>query len=307
MSPTGPLASPSSILLATDLGARCDRALARAVMLARHWNARLVAVTVAPSERSTELRRELLPSPAWARPGTPAQDAERELRRDLDDCGAGVEDVEVEVHVESGEVGPALLHAAERHRCDLIVTGIAKGGPLLSSLPGATIRWLSRHAPQPLLVVRGRPRHAYRHIAFASDFSTPAGHALAVAARWFGDTATAGALVHGADVPMLGLVEAGTRREELIADTLDEALEQARTTLDASGLPALLRGNVVPVVEHMEPARLIREYVRSRDADLVSVGSHGRSMLSDVLLGSVAQRILESAHCDVLLVRRPAG
>lgn len=294
-------AAPTSILLATDLGARCDRALSRAVMLARHWNARLVAVTVAPSERSSELSRELLPPPAWARPGTPADDAERELRRDLDDCG-----VEFEVHVESGEVGPALLRAAERHRCGIIVTGIAKGGLLSPSLPGSTIRWLSRHAPQPLLVVRGRPRQLYRHIAFASDFSTPAGHAHTLAAAWFGDTATAGALVHGADVPMLGLVDAGTRREELIAGMISEARKQALAALAGSGLPALLCGNVVPVVEHMDPARLVQEYVRSRDADLVSVGSHGRSALSDVLLGSVARRILETVRCDLLLVHRSA-
>lgn len=295
-------ARPSSILLATDLGARCDRALARAVMLARQWDARLVAVTVAPSEASSQMRRELLPPPAWARPGTPAQDAERALRRDLDDCG-----VDAEAHVESGRVGPALLRAAAHHGCGLIVTGIAKGGPLLASLPGATIRWLSRHAPQPLLVVRERPRHAYRHLAFASDFSAPAAHAMALTARWFGDTATGGALLHGVDVPMLGLVDAGTPREALVARALQEARAQARAALEASDLPTSLRGNVASVVEHMDPAGLAREYVRSRDADLVGIGSHGRSALSGVLLGSVAQRILETVRGDVLLVRRPPG
>ncbi|MCF7221353.1 universal stress protein [Marilutibacter chinensis] len=55
----------------------------------------------------------------------------------------------------------------------------------------------------------------------------------------------------------------------------------------------------------LEPARLVREYLRSRDADPVSIGSHGRGALSDVLLGSIAQRILETARGDVLLVRRP--
>lgn len=301
MSHVQPVAPPASILLATDLGARCDRAMTRAVMLARQWNARLVAVTVAPSDRSSELRRELLPPPAWARPGTQAEDATRELRRDLDGCG-----IEVDVHVESGKVGPALLRAAERYDCGLIVVGIGKGGPLMASLPGGTIRWLSRHAPQPLLVVRGHARHPYRHLAFASDFSTPAEHAHAVAASWFGGNAAASAIVHGADVSMLGMVDAEARREERIAEMVGEARKQALTAIETSGLRALLRGNVVPVVEHMDPARLVAEYVRSHDAELVSVGSHGRSAMSEVLLGSVAQRILETARCDVLIVRGSA-
>jgi nucleotide-binding universal stress UspA family protein len=294
-----PVPPPSAILLATDLGARCDRALARAVLLARQWNARLVAVTVAPSDRASELRRELLPPPAWARGGTAAEDAASELWRELADCG-----VQAEAHVVSGDVAPALLRAAGQHGCGLIVTGIGKGGPLLSSLPGRTIRCLSRHAAQPLLVVRGRARHPYRHIAFASDFSQPAARASTLAASWFGNGAASGALLHGVEVPMLGMVDSGLQREEIVAQAVDAGRRQAMSEIAQCGLRDPVGLEVAPVVEHMDPGRLVDEYVRSHDAELVSVGSHGRSALADVLLGSVAHRILETARCDVLVVRQ---
>ena len=53
---SAPLQShPASLLLATDLSARCDRALARAVALARQWQARLVVLCVLPGPVQQEL------------------------------------------------------------------------------------------------------------------------------------------------------------------------------------------------------------------------------------------------------------
>ena len=59
------------------------------------------------------------------------------------------------------------------------------------------------------------------------------------------------------------------------------------------------------LVEQGDPERLIYEYVRERDVDLVALGSHGRSALFNILIGSVAQRLLASLPCDALIVREP--
>jgi nucleotide-binding universal stress UspA family protein len=59
------------------------------------------------------------------------------------------------------------------------------------------------------------------------------------------------------------------------------------------------------LVECGAPEDLIRRYVRDRGADLVVLGSHGRSGLLDVLLGSTARRILSMVPCDALIVREP--
>lgn len=289
---------PTSILLATDMGARCDRARSRAVLLAGQWNAKLVAITVVPS-RQGGIRDEVLPPPAWARRASALEDAEVALQRDMAGCGMAVE-----TRVGTGPVGPALLRAAEESGCGLIVTG-SGDGPFLSSLPGSTIRWLSRHARQPVLVVRNRPRDAYRHLAFASDFSRPAQQAISLAAHWFGATVSSAALLHGADLPLSAMGGAASGRDDQAAREQADLSSHARTVMAGLPLPSSTTG-VDVVVEHMDPARLVNEYIRSFGAELVSVGSHGRSALADVLLGSVAQRILETARSDVLIVRPQA-
>ncbi len=43
---------------------------------------------------------------------------------------------------------------------------------------------------------------------------------------------------------------------------------------------------------------------RERGCDLIVLGTHGRTGLKHVLLGSVAERVIRHAHCSVLVVRR---
>jgi nucleotide-binding universal stress UspA family protein len=48
--------------------------------------------------------------------------------------------------------------------------------------------------------------------------------------------------------------------------------------------------------------RIVR-FARARRADLIVMGTHGRSGLTRALLGSVAARVLATARCPVLTVR----
>jgi nucleotide-binding universal stress UspA family protein len=44
---------------------------------------------------------------------------------------------------------------------------------------------------------------------------------------------------------------------------------------------------------------------QSEGADLIVMGTHGRSGLAHVLMGSVAERVVNKAHCPVLTIRHP--
>jgi nucleotide-binding universal stress UspA family protein len=52
-----------------------------------------------------------------------------------------------------------------------------------------------------------------------------------------------------------------------------------------------------------EPFQVITDYARNRAADLIVVGKIGRHGLQRILIGSVTERIIENAHCPVLVVQ----
>ena len=77
-------------------------------------------------------------------------------------------------------------------------------------------------------------------------------------------------------------------------------------TLSTGKTAELLKG--VPevelsVIQHPSPGRALVEMAEDEGADLVILGSHGRSGLSRAFLGSVAERVVRHAPCPVLVVR----
>lgn len=56
-----------------------------------------------------------------------------------------------------------------------------------------------------------------------------------------------------------------------------------------------------------DPGHEIATFAERLKADLIVMPSHGRSGLSRVLIGSVAERVLRLAHCPVLVLRGLSG
>lgn len=76
----------------------------------------------------------------------------------------------------------------------------------------------------------------------------------------------------------------------------DQALLAAINPRDALGLP------ITRVTAEGEPAVEIARYAQQADIDLIVMGSHGRTGLRHLLLGSVAERVIREAACPVLVV-----
>jgi nucleotide-binding universal stress UspA family protein len=132
-----------------------------------------------------------------------------------------------------------------------------------------------------------------RNILFATDFSPYSNqayfHAVALAES------------HGASLIILhvympgGVVQPG--------DSLDEQaywrgqLEQIR--------PLNPRIPVRHVLLAGSPAEEIIQYASEARADLIVLGTHGRTGLERLLMGSVAEKVLRGAPCSVLVVKMP--
>jgi nucleotide-binding universal stress UspA family protein len=81
---------------------------------------------------------------------------------------------------------------------------------------------------------------------------------------------------------------------------------------DGKGLLAGFRQRLAqdqpPPLEFMPVGKPASEIVKSAKewpADVIVIGSHGRSVLERVLLGSVAEAVLRHAPCSVLVIRTP--
>lgn len=70
-------------------------------------------------------------------------------------------------------------------------------------------------------------------------------------------------------------------------------------------IPGELDVNLYPVLANGNPFVEIIRYAKEQDMDMVIIGTHGRTGLSHMLLGSVAEKVIRKAHCPVLAVRSP--
>ena len=68
---------------------------------------------------------------------------------------------------------------------------------------------------------------------------------------------------------------------------------------------AQIGGKFETIVVQDSPARAILNTAQSMHPDLIIMGTHGRSGLVHVLLGSVSERVVRKAPCPVLTVRHP--
>lgn len=199
----------------------------------------------------------------------------------------------------SGSAHHVIIEEAHHVHAGTIVLGASGGG--LSSMLGRTVRRVVRHAPCDVLVVRPSP---HGMVLAGTDFSEPSKPAVARAAEeakrrhkplglvYSLDFIPPGVALPGVDVPMPSLSALDSVRAEM-HHLLDE--ESAKV-----GAESLLREGPA--------AHGLAEAARERKAELVVVGTHGRTGLGRLALGSVAENVVESSPCSVLVVHpQPAN
>lgn len=283
---------PRRILLATDLSPRCDRALDRAVSLARTCEASLI-IAHALEDIEGVLRNQP-PLPSWRRPTDSAQLAKRRITRDI--AASGMKNFEI--LVERGEPADVIANAAQAQGVDLILTGVARDEMFGRFALGTTIERLLRKTTIPLLVVKNRVRGPYMKVVAAIDFSDSSRQALLTAMRLFPDKAFS--VFHGCEVPMAHMAAKPAGYEDQCRQAAAAEWAMFLQTLE---IPDARRWALRPLIEYGRPAPLLREYVDEHDVDLLVLGTRGRGVIMDVLIGSVAKEILSEVSCDALVVR----
>jgi len=147
------------------------------------------------------------------------------------------------------------------------------------------------------------PGADWKRICCPIDFSDASRAAMEVAA----DLARRGGgelvLLHAYPIPGYtfpdGSVVASPRMMQELADGAERHLEEGKKDAEALG------ARVTTAKAIGEPASEIVAFAEEQRADIVVLGTHGRTGLEHALMGSIAERVVRKAHCPVLTVRPP--
>jgi nucleotide-binding universal stress UspA family protein len=139
-----------------------------------------------------------------------------------------------------------------------------------------------------------------RPILLATDFSKASRPAFRYALRLAKETGAPLMIVHVFVPPFLGGGEIFPRvYEEVVAQMRSEATRNlTRLLREAKKSGVTATASLRHGVPHVEIARA----TRTRRAELIVIGTHGRTGPARLLLGSVASRVIGTARCPVLTV-----
>lgn len=139
----------------------------------------------------------------------------------------------------------------------------------------------------------------FKKILVAVDFSPPSRKAMRTAAGLVAETDASLTIAHFWQVPVLGA------ELPLPMQTLEEIRDQLEQRLAAWQAEAAKLANkpVASVFELGVPWDELVRLLRRDNYDLVVLGTHGRTGLEHVLLGSVAEKVVRHAPCAALVVR----
>jgi nucleotide-binding universal stress UspA family protein len=233
-----------------------------------------------------------------------ADDAAESARRTLADKWPDAEAIVVDKAPIDG-----ILTEAKNFRADVIVVGWRGYGPARRLLMGSVSRAVVRAAKCAVLVVRRRPREPIRNIMLAFDGSANARRAVSLVARL--------SPARGRRVTLVGVAElmVPTSRGPSVAGiraSVDRGLKRINSKRSRVAIKALNRAarelrragwRTRTVLRTGEPLRELIDSVRRSQAALLVVGARGTSGVRRLLLGSVADGVLNQSPVPVLLAR----
>ena len=291
------------LFVAIDFSPASDEALRQAHDRAASTGAHLAVCHVVPNELRSNL---LFPQDTW----NAALRFPMEMKRIGEEASmrvtaiTGRTDREFELIIDDGTPQALILSLAEKSLADLIIVGSQGQTGAADTLLGSVAESVIRHAHCPVLVVRSRKPTT--RIVAGTDFSDPSLPALRAAASEAERTGAKLTVVHSLDqvwsaasYPAMALggtpvnisVEEISKLDIEATHRLEEALKQLNVTGES-------------VVTTGAAGTAILQIAAERAAQLIVVGTVGRTGLRRALLGSVAETVVRQAPSSVLIVRQ---
>ena len=282
------------ILVATDLTHRSEAALSRAAELAKRFGAALTLLHVVEHDQpEAYVAREL------EQAGGALCEVSERLR--------GLVGGPVDVRALAGDSFEVIGDIAFKAGVDLVVLGRHRRRPLRDLFVGTTVERVIWRGTHPVLMVKRDPRGPYGRVGLATDCSEPSAVALCTAES-LGLLSNAELSVIHAHIPFAKTLLAANANAEAVDDHVVGEMTIARTQLQEF-LVAQGRSDLVSRLYLREgaPIAALRAFIGEREPDLLVIGTHGRTGVGRLLLGSVADEALRSLEVDLLVIPPQAG
>ncbi|MFT4549237.1 MAG: universal stress protein E [Verrucomicrobiales bacterium] len=300
----------SNILAGTDFSESSQDGLAEALRIARDTGANLTILHVVDTELANHVERATNLSMAEI-----LDHASDRLVKYLDDILGSDHGARVEALIGCPFV--EILRAAKTHAVDLLVLG--SGGSEMDGVhAGVLARRCVRKVPAMVLLVRERLNQPFRSVVACVDFSDNSNEAVELAAQVANQDGADLHLLHVAR-PVVPSIHgdhgtfAGTRFFDISLPPYPELdyAQQQKDKLDALAKELLTeKYPELKVESHVftdarRPSHGIVAFLGEREADLVVLGTRGRTGVRSLLLGTTAERIVDHSPCSVLAIKPP--
>jgi nucleotide-binding universal stress UspA family protein len=277
------------LLVTTDFSRRADMAVRRAVQIASESGAALTLFHVCDADVLDDMLAQQV-----------AVNAEKRLHQQISAFSLP-QQAAATVRVATGKPFVEIIRGAREERAELVVVGAHGEHFLKDLLFGTTAEKIARKGDRSVLVVKQAAHGPYRRVLVAVDFSENSRHALELALR-LAPRAQFHA-VHVYQGIQGQLRRAGLPTSEIVHHEQTFAKE-ARRELDAFLSNIDHTGETIK--REVWNGRAYHEIItvaKRIGAELIAVGATGRTGLPYILLGSIAERVLREAPCDVLVAR----
>jgi len=290
-----PIARLEKVLLVTDGSEFSEGATREAIHFAKICSSKLYVLEV------IEINPEFMSFAPQL-----VEKAEEETRKHLELVKARAlkEGVECEIIVHEGEQPyHYIVDEAEKKRANVIIMGTRGRTGLKRLIMGSVTAKVIGHAPCNVIVVPLNAQIKFKNILVATDGSrysnATASQAIAMA-KQSGAHLIAVSVAPSESVAPLDIVQSEMQQELIAEEELKEAEKNVRYVKDLAGKDGL---DITGLILVGNPYEAIIDTAKKKDVDLIVIGSHGRSGLERLFMGSVAERVVILSPCAVLVVK----
>ncbi len=290
-----PVINTERLLLATDGSQFSEGAIREAILLAKRCSSKLSVLSVIETNPEYETIAPQLLEKAEKSAQKHLESVKEQAKKEGVECATSILEGEDSFHYISDE--------AARNKISMIIMGRRGKRGLKRLVMGSTTARVIGHAPCNVLVVPSAARVEFKSIVVATDGSK---YSLAAASEAIGlakqnKSELTVISVVPSELMTTADIDFTMAHKELLAD---KEMHEAEKNVKAVKETAQKEGVAVKAfVMSGRPADAVIEIAKDKNADLIVLGSHGRTGLEKLLMGSVAERVIVLTSCAVLVVK----